>query len=324
VRRPPAGPRGGLDLSADDALRQFAGAVGPSGPVTVIGGRTQWAVGGAPAGTARELRAPDGVVAFEPAELTVRVRTGTAVAELHGVLAAHGQTTVLPERPGGTVGGAVAVGRSGVRRLGDGPLRDAVLECRFVTAEGRLAKAGGPTVKNVSGYDLCRLLVGSLGTLGLFAEVVLRTRPLPPARRWVAGVADPFELLPRLYRPGAILWDGHTTWVLLEGHPDDVAAQAGIAAAAGLVETDGPPAIPAVGRLSVAPGELRSLGLEPGTFVAEVGVGLVHLAGPVPAGLRPPAQLESPVLEIQRRLKALFDPTGRLNPGRDLLGGAAA
>ncbi len=62
-----------------------------------------------------------------------------------------------------------------------------------MSAEGAVVKAGGPTVKNVSGFDLCRLLVGSLGTLGLIAEVVLRTRPLPAAERWVSGVADPFR-----------------------------------------------------------------------------------------------------------------------------------
>src|SRR4029077_12080729 len=119
---------------------------------------------------------------------------------------------------GATVGGVLAVGRSGIRRLGYGPVRDTLLEARYVSAEGRRVKAGGPVVKNVSGFDLCRLLVGSLGTLGLLAQVVLRCRPLPAVSRWLAGGADPFDLLGRLYRPSSILWDGTTTWVLLEGH----------------------------------------------------------------------------------------------------------
>jgi NAD dependent epimerase/dehydratase family enzyme len=77
---------------------------------------------------------------------------------------------VDPERA--TVGGVLAVGESGIRRLRYGPVRDTVLEVRFVNAAGKVVKAGGPVVKNVTGYDLCRLLVGSVGTLGFLAEVV--------------------------------------------------------------------------------------------------------------------------------------------------------
>src|SRR5207247_4197918 len=108
-----------------------------------------------------------------------------------------------PAGDGATVGGVLAVGRSGLRRLRFGPIRDVLLEARYVSAEGRLVKAGGPTVKNVSGFDLCRLLVGSLGTLGLLAEVVLRCRPLPAESRWLAGEADPLGLLRRPYRPSS-------------------------------------------------------------------------------------------------------------------------
>ena len=91
--------------------------------------------------------------------------------------------------PGGTVGGALAVGRCGIRRLGDGPVRDTLLQARYVSAAGEVVKAGGPTVKNVSGFDLCRLLVGSQGTLGFLGEVILRTRPRPAASQWFAAPA---------------------------------------------------------------------------------------------------------------------------------------
>jgi glycolate oxidase FAD binding subunit len=205
----------------------------------------------------------------------------------------------------------LAVGRSGLRRLGYGPVRDTVLEVRYVSAAGTVVKAGGPTVKNVSGYDLCRLLVGSLGTLGLIAEVVLRTRPVPVASRWFAGAADPFRLLASLYRPTSVLWDGTTTWLLLEGHPHDVADQARLA---GLDEATGPPALPPH-RWSMVPSALHDLPADgAGRFVALVGVGTVYASRP------PPAKTVHPTIaRLHERLKATFDPTGRLAPGRDVL-----
>jgi FAD/FMN-containing dehydrogenase len=305
-----------------DLLATFAAEVGPAdaGPVTAVGGRTQWGVGGLvdPPET-REVRAPAGILAVEAADMTVRVRAGTAVAELDAALAKVGQTVALPPWDGATVGGVLAVGHSGLRRLGWGPVRDVLLEARVVSADGRVVKAGGPTVKNVSGYDLCRLLVGSLGTLALTAEVVLRTRPLPAAERWLAGDTDPFGLVERLYRPAAVLWDGTTTWLLLDGDADDVAAQAALAR---LAEADGPPDLPGPHRWSLRPSELPALtspDIGTGRFVAEVGVGVVHAELPPP-----PRPVDRHVVELHRRIKAVFDPTGRLNPGRDPLAATAA
>jgi glycolate oxidase FAD binding subunit len=302
-----------------DPVAVFAAEVGPpgAGPVAAVGGRTQWSAGGAVDPGAREVRPPAGVVAVEAADMTVRVRAGTAVSDLDAALAEVGQVVALPSWRGATVGGVLAVGHSGIRRLGWGPVRDTVLEVRYVSAEGRVVKAGGPTVKNVSGFDLCRLLVGSLGTLGLLAEVVLRTRPLPAAERWLAGEADPFDLVHRLFRSASVLWDGHTTWVLLDGHPDDVDAQARLT---GLAETSGPPALPPH-RWSLRPSELPALAdaaVGSDRFVAEVGVGVVH--GDVP----PPGRVVEPaVATLHRRIKSLFDPTARMAPGRDPLAHAA-
>jgi len=286
-------------------LKSFASSVGTEGPVTVVGGRTQWDVGGAVDSSAREVRAPSGIVEFEPAEMTVRCGAGTAVAELDEVLGEHGQCVALSGDAAATVGGVLAVGHSGIRRLRQGPMRDVLLEARYVSAEGRVIKGGGPTVKNVSGFDLCRVLVGSLGTLGFLGEVVLRCRPRPAVARWFAGEAEPFDVLHRLHQPSSILWDGSTTWLLLEGHVADVEAQAEVA---GLAEVDGPPPLPAGGRLSMRPSALRPL---TGTFVAEIGVGIVHTAEPVPT-----RELTPGVAELNARVKKAFDPTGRLNPGR--------
>lgn len=304
----------GVTTAATDSLAAFAAEVGPvgAGAVAVAGGRTQFDVGGALAPDTRELRAPAGVVRCDPADLTVRVRAGTAVTELEEALAEHGQTVALPPWPSATVGGVLAVGRSGLRRLGWGPVRDTVLQARYVSAAGELVTAGGPTVKNVSGFDLCRVLVGSLGTLGLLAEVLLRTRPEPQAAHWLAGPVDPTAARRALFAPASLLWDGDTTWALLEGHAGDVEDEIETATRLGLVEVDDPPRLPPH-RWSLPAAELASLPntLLPGSFVAEIGVGVVHTSE-----ARPPRRLDPALLAVHRRLRERFDPTGRLNPGR--------
>ncbi len=283
-------------------LTGFAEEVGGVGEVTITGATTR----GGPVPGVRAVRAPTGIDWLRGDEMTVCCGAGTLVAELDEALAAVGQCVAIP--PSGTVGGALAVGRSGLRRLGYGPIRDTLLQARYVSSSGEVVKAGGPTVKNVSGFDLCRLLVGSYGTLGFLGEVILRTRPRARHEQWYATASDPLDTFGGLYRPTSVLWDGATTWVLLEGHPDDMATAA---SAAGLVEAPGPPPLPAGGRWSIAPSELKAL---QGTFVAEVGVGIVHHADPPPR-----LEVSDSVRELNRRLKANFDPTNRLNPGLDVL-----
>jgi glycolate oxidase FAD binding subunit len=240
--------------------------------------------------------------------MTVQCGAGTPVEELAEVLGDAGQTVAIP--PTGTVGGALAVGRSGVRRLGYGPVRNALLQARYVSAAGQVVKAGGPTVKNVSGFDLCRLLVGSHGTLGFVGEVLLRTRPVADFEQWYTSTAAPERLLRDLYRPTSLLWDGTTSWILLEGHRTDVVDQAN---AYDLVAADPPPEMPTGGRWSIPPSQLGSL-VGSGRFIAEVGVGIVHHEHPPPDRPVDPA-----IHELHRRIKDRFDPSGRLNPGVDVL-----
>jgi FAD/FMN-containing dehydrogenase len=302
-------------LTIDRPLREFIDAVGTTDPVCVEGGRTQWSVGGTPQPMVRTVRSPSGIYDYSPAEMTVRLGAGTTMAELDEELAGKGQTTVLEGAPDATVGGVLAVGHSGLRRLRVGPVRDALLQVRYVSSDGRLITAGGPTVKNVTGYDLCRLMVGSLGTLGCFAEVILRTRPRSVASEWWTAVCDPFAVRAQLYRPSTVLWDGETTWVQLEGHVADVTAQGALVARAGGQRCAGPPALPPV-RSSVSPGLLADVvrNNAAGPCIVEVGVGIVHGQRPLPR-----AEVPAPIVELHTRLRHEFDPTQRLNPGRDPL-----
>jgi glycolate oxidase FAD binding subunit len=285
-------------------LSEFAEEIGADGPVTVAGLATR----GGPVDGVRPVMAPGGIDWFHPDEMTVQCGAGTPMEALAEVLGDAGQTVAIP--PTGTVGGALAVGRSGIRRLGYGPVRDSLLQARYVSAAGDIVKAGGPTVKNVSGFDLCRLLVGSHGTLGFIGEVMLRTRPVTEFEQWYTSTADPDRLLRNLYRPTSLLWDGTTSWILLEGHRSDVTAQAN---ENDLTPADPPPEMPTGGRWSVAPSQLASLA-GTGRFIAEVGVGIVHHMEPAPARV-----IDTPVIELHRRIKNRFDPTGRLNPGVDVL-----
>lgn len=141
-----------------------------------------------------------GIVDYEPTELVVTARAGTPLAELETTLAARGQ--VLPFEPprfgGGTLGGAVAAGLSGPRRPYAGAARDFVLGLRLLDGQGRHLRFGGQVIKNVAGFDVSRLLTGSLGTLGLLTEVTLKTLPRPPAETSLRFELDEATALRRM------------------------------------------------------------------------------------------------------------------------------
>jgi glycolate oxidase FAD binding subunit len=324
-------------------LDETARTIASADSVMVIGGGSQLDVGGAIEPDAVEVRVPEGIMSFEPADMTVTVLAGTPVADLDAALAEHGQECPLdPRAPDATVGGVLACGLSGPRRLRHGPIRDRVLEVRFVTGDGRVVRGGGPTVKNVTGYDLPRLFVGSLGTLGVIVQVTLRTQPRPESSTWSQTDATPRELRERLFRPTTLAWNGLRTFVQLEGFPEDIAAER---ERARLYAFDGPPPWPTGphrGRISVPVRALEALAYQlediDCRWLAEGGVGTVHVAADSEAGLaaaRDAAEQEegwllreagAPNLDpfgrapanlpLLHRIKEAFDPTGKLNPGR--------
>lgn len=306
----------------DQTLHAFAAEVGSTGPVAVVGRKTRWETGGAVDGSARVIEAPTGIVDYRPEEMTIQVRAGTTVADLHAALAERGQLSALPER-GGTVGGAIAVGENAVRTLGRGRLRTSLLQVRYVSADGLLVTGGGPTVKNVSGFDLPRLIVGSLGTLGLTGEVILRTNPIPATTVLLSSPdVDPFAIADTVLRPTVILWDGTTTWVELAGHDDEVAGErTKLDAIGSFAETADLPSLPSE-RWSLAPAELKALRtndaatprFDTGAFVASIGTGTVFADQ-----AQPRREVSAGVLLLHERMKKEFDPTGRLNPGRNPL-----
>lgn len=124
-----------------------------------------------------------GIVAYEPTELVLTARAGTPLAEIETTLAEHGQHLAFePPRFGpATIGGVVAAGLSGPARASVGAVRDFVLGVHLVNGRGEYLEFGGQVMKNVAGYDVSRLLAGSLGTLGVIAQVSLKVLPVPPA-----------------------------------------------------------------------------------------------------------------------------------------------
>ena len=290
-----------------ETVTSFAHEVGRSDPIAVVGGKTHWCVGGQPDDGVRFVKAPSGIISFEPAEMTTRVGAGTTIAELNRALDEHGQMVPFDADDSATVGGVLSVGRSGIRRRRYGHIRDFVLQVTYVNAAGDVISAGGPTVKNVSGFDLCRLMVGSLGTLGLMAEVTLRCVPVPSASRWFSHDGDPRELSSAIFQAASVLWNGESTWVLLEGHEADISARAD---EFGLRPAQGPPSMPGRDRMSMRPSDLYGCS---GDFVAEVGVGVVHL-GQGKAASSPATPTTASALHVA--IKDRMDPMRRLNPGR--------
>lgn len=158
------------------------GAAANSQAIYPLGGRTELGLGNPPTkpGIAVDLRGLDRVIDFPARDMTVTVEAGITVAKLQALIAPENLRLPIdvPQPERATLGGILATDTSGPRRYGYGTLRDYVIGISALNDEGREFKAGGRVVKNVAGYDVCKLLVGSLGTLGIITQATLKLRPL--------------------------------------------------------------------------------------------------------------------------------------------------
>jgi glycolate oxidase FAD binding subunit len=320
--------------------------------VLVVGGRRHMDKGN-PCEVDAELWTTmlDRLVSYEAAEMVAVVEAGMRVGDLQRILAEGGQEWPVDAPDDATVGGVIAAAASSPRRLSVGAVRDTVLELEFATGDGRFLRSGARTVKNVSGYNLHRLLTGSLGTLGVIVQVAMKLRPLPAARRTVrfaGGLDRARALLDAVPTPAAVLAGPDIVELRLEGWPEQVeteARTAGEVAEPVDASNDAPfPSQrpwedrPVVAEVAVPPSKLPDvLAVAGDAWGALAGVGLAWVGldspdGPLDAlrararaagGIAPvvkgPGGLGAdapPAREIHRRLKGIFDPAGVLAPGR--------
>ncbi len=328
-------------------------------PVAIRGGGSKPFYGHRLDGEALDVSRHRGVLNYEPTELMLTARAGTPLVELEELLAANGQMFAFepPHFGGGaTLGGAVATGLSGPRRPFAGALRDHLLGVRIVDGNGSVGRFGGEVIKNVAGYDVSRLTVGALGTLGVVLEVSVKVLPRPETERTVCLEMAPEEIHGRIedaLRNGAPITgaahDGDRAWIRLAGATSAVTA--GADWLGGDTPTDetfwsrlrdhtmdffrGDTAEP-LWRLSLPPGG-RSPDL-PGKRVVDWGGQLHWLRSDASAeGIRRETAaigghatvfrggdaatavftpLEPALARFHGRLKRAFDPHGVLNPGR--------
>ena len=326
-------------------------------PLAVTGGGTKAFYGNAPRGEPLDVRTVAGIVDYEPTELVVTVRGGTPLAELEQRLA--GQNQMLPFEPphfgaGATVGGVVAAGLAGPRRMAAGAVRDFVLGAKLLDGRGNVLSFGGRVMKNVAGYDVSRALAGSLGTLGVIVEVSLKVLPRPVAEQTLLFELGEGESIRRVNE-----WGGQplpisaTAWTAGQLHVRLSGAAAGVQAAQ--AKLGGTPVAPATAPwadlreqshafFQLGRGTLWRVAVPPTTGALELGSTLLEWNG----GQRwvwsdaPAAALRERVAAagghatqfrggdrsacfqplppalaaIHQRLKAEFDPAGIFNPGR--------
>jgi glycolate oxidase FAD binding subunit len=327
-------------------------------PLRLRGGGTKDFYGETLRGAVLDTREHCGIVSYEPSELVVHARCGTSLSEIESALGERGQFLAFePPRFGGepTIGGVVAGGLSGPRRATAGAARDFVLGANLMNCQGEVLKFGGQVMKNVAGFDVSRLLCGSLGILGLITEVSIKVLPVPHTECTLcfdldlATTIDRFNRWSRQPLPiSASAWHRDRAYLRLSGAPSAVRA-ARVVVGGDLLERASAaawwkgvrdqtldlfaPREP-LWRVSLPSNAIFDL---PQVVCVEWAGALRWLASDLPAGrVRAAATavggtatlwrgardgtkfhpLDATNLALHRRLKTQFDPRGIFNPGR--------
>lgn len=345
------------DLSSlQESIRSAADA---QRPVRIRAGGSKDFYGGALVGEPLDVGALSGISDYEPTELTVTAEAGTRITQIEQVLAERGQMLAFePPRFAGraTLGGAIAAGLSGPRRAYGGALRDFVLGISMIDGRGELLHFGGKVIKNVAGFDLSRLMAGSLGTLGLITEATVKVAPRPRAECTLRFAMEQPSALESMAlwatRPlplSATAWHDGYLHVRLSGAESAVrAARAGLggevmgdaeeywdavreqrldlfSAAPDLWRVSLPmhsPPLPIQGRSLIEwGGALRWLpGPQDASALRALATRLGGHAMLYRASVKPTEGCFQPLspamLSLHRRLKAAFDPQGIFNRGR--------
>ncbi|UVW29466.1 glycolate oxidase subunit GlcE [Massilia sp. H6] len=187
--------------SIDYFQERVQAAAADKKPLRIRGGGTKDWYGQRFDGEILDTRGYSGIVDYEPTELVITARCGTPLAEIEARLAERQQMLAFEPPhfgPGATLGGAIAAGLAGPRRASSGGVRDFVLGAKLLDGKGEVLNFGGQVMKNVAGYDVSRLLAGSLGTLGLLLEVSVKVLPRPVAQttlRIAIGEVDAIRML---------------------------------------------------------------------------------------------------------------------------------
>jgi glycolate oxidase FAD binding subunit len=223
---PDAAKAHAVDASAIDGFIDAVRSAAAGGvPLALRGGGTKAWYGHRVEGRSLDLRGNTGIVDYEPSELVLVARAGTPLVEIDAALASQRQmlafepprfaVSAASVRPsaddavsrsmanaqrGATLGGSIAAGISGPRRMASGAARDFVLGARLIDGRGQHLSFGGRVMKNVAGYDVSRLLAGSLGTLGIVTEVSLKVLPLPAESVTLSFALDEAAALDKLNR----------------------------------------------------------------------------------------------------------------------------
>ncbi|MBI5751376.1 MAG: glycolate oxidase subunit GlcE [Hydrogenophilales bacterium] len=337
-----------------EAIKQ---AIARRRPVRIRGSGSKDFYGGAPKGEVIDTTRYTGIVDYAPEELVLTARAGTPLAEIEAALAAQGQ--MLPFEPPhfgprATLGGCVAAGLSGPRRASLGAVRDFVLGVHMMDGKADALRFGGQVMKNVAGYDVSRLMAGSMGTLGLILEVSLKVLPRPKAEATVQFECDEAQALQKMNRwageplpISATCYHDHVLTLRLSGAQTAVqAAQAklgGQALAAGeefwrgireqsanffrgsaplwRLPVPSTAALDLPGKLLIEwGGALRWVFTEAEAGAVRAAAEQVHGQGILFRGATKPQPvfhpLPKPLMDVHRRMKHAFDPHGIFNLGR--------